>query len=212
MKLYCFLKDRYSSVVLADRFISCNKGLKVRYCLEDHAWSESSVTDSRLSACGLASCFQETNNMSGSTVPVAETMVCFVVFTNLAPVLAVQAWERPCLHRVRIFCCYLVFVEITNELCRVMGATGTGKSTVCTSFDSYLISLSNCDTQFINLASRSSLRVSNGLQSCTDEVQSSREFELGGRKITLLDTPGFDDSEKTDTEILTVITNSLGEL
>jgi len=66
----------------------------------------------------------------------------------------------------------------------VMGATGSGKTT------------------FINLVSGSNLRVGRGLQSCTSVVQAAAPFELGGRRIFLVDTPGFDDTTKSDTDIL----------
>ncbi|KAH8074811.1 P-loop containing nucleoside triphosphate hydrolase protein [Cristinia sonorae] len=69
----------------------------------------------------------------------------------------------------------------------VMGATGTGKST------------------FINLASGASLGVGNGLKSCTSDVGYSHEFVLFGRRIVLIDTPGFDDTTKSDTDILKLI-------
>ncbi|KAH9942030.1 P-loop containing nucleoside triphosphate hydrolase protein [Amylocystis lapponica] len=69
----------------------------------------------------------------------------------------------------------------------VMGATGSGKST------------------FINLVSGSHLDVGNGLKSCTSSVETSRTFELFGRRVTLIDTPGFDDTTKSDTDILKMI-------
>ncbi|EKM53858.1 uncharacterized protein PHACADRAFT_98220, partial [Phanerochaete carnosa HHB-10118-sp] len=73
----------------------------------------------------------------------------------------------------------------------VMGATGAGKST------------------FVNLISGSQLQVGEGLRSCTPEVQTSKPFELFGRQVTLIDTPGFDDTLKTDTEILKHIASFL---
>ena len=45
-----------------------------------------------------------------------------------------------------------------------------------------------------------------GLESCTDSVQLSNEFTLDGRTVVLIDTPGFDDTSKSDTEILEIIT------
>ena len=44
-----------------------------------------------------------------------------------------------------------------------------------------------------------------GLESCTAEVQVADEFTLDGRTVTLIDTPGFDDTTKSDTEILKII-------
>ncbi|KAF9653408.1 P-loop containing nucleoside triphosphate hydrolase protein [Thelephora ganbajun] len=69
----------------------------------------------------------------------------------------------------------------------VMGATGSGK------------------TSFINLASRSNLRIGMNLNSCTAEVQLADEFSLDGRRVILIDTPGFDDTSKSDTDILKMI-------
>ncbi|KAH8795996.1 P-loop containing nucleoside triphosphate hydrolase protein [Flagelloscypha sp. PMI_526] len=73
----------------------------------------------------------------------------------------------------------------------VMGATGTGKTT------------------FINLASGSNLEVGMGLESCTSEVQVTQPFALDGRSVTLIDTPGFDDTEKSDFDILNLISKHL---
>jgi len=56
--------------------------------------------------------------------------------------------------------------------------------------------------QFINVASHSSLRVGMDLESCTSEVQLANEFTIDGRRVVLIDTPGFDDTTKTDTMIL----------
>jgi len=79
-------------------------------------------------------------------------------------------------------------VNDQEALIAVMGATGVGKSS------------------FINLASGSNdLHVGNGLKSCTSEVQLSKRFVLDGRYVTLVDTPGFDDTTKSDAEILRLI-------
>lgn len=69
----------------------------------------------------------------------------------------------------------------------VMGATGSGKST------------------FINLASGSTFRVGNGLRSCTSEIDVTDAFDLDGRRVVLIDTPGFDDTQLSDTEVLQMI-------
>ena len=44
-----------------------------------------------------------------------------------------------------------------------------------------------------------------GLESCTADVQLADKFTLDGRAVTLIDTPGFDDTSKSDTEILKMI-------
>jgi len=72
-----------------------------------------------------------------------------------------------------------------------MGATGSGK------------------TSFINMASGSSLRIGRSLNSCTTEVQLANEFTIDGQQVILIDTPGFDDTTKSDTDILTLIATFL---
>ncbi|KAF9641969.1 hypothetical protein BDM02DRAFT_3273632 [Thelephora ganbajun] len=73
----------------------------------------------------------------------------------------------------------------------VMGATGSGK------------------TSFINLASHSNLQVGMNLESCTDKVQLAGGFNLDGRRVVLIDTPGFDDTKKNDTDVLKMIADFL---
>ncbi|KAK7690432.1 hypothetical protein QCA50_005530 [Cerrena zonata] len=68
----------------------------------------------------------------------------------------------------------------------VMGATGTGKST------------------FINLASGGNNAVGDTLMSCTSDVSYSN-CTVDGRRIILIDTPGFDDTTISDTDILKMI-------
>ncbi|KAH8825830.1 P-loop containing nucleoside triphosphate hydrolase protein [Flagelloscypha sp. PMI_526] len=74
-----------------------------------------------------------------------------------------------------------------------MGATGAGK------------------THFINLVSGSNLRVGTGLNSCTSSIQLSEPFELDGRSVTLVDTPGFDDTDTSDFDILNMISEYLSD-
>ena len=64
--------------------------------------------------------------------------------------------------------------------------------------------LTGC-TQFIDLASGSNLRIGMGPEPCTVEVELADEFTLDGRTMTLIDTPGFDDTAKSYTEILNII-------
>ncbi|KAK7032286.1 hypothetical protein VNI00_013245 [Paramarasmius palmivorus] len=78
-------------------------------------------------------------------------------------------------------------VDSMDTLIAVMGATGSGKTT------------------FINAASGGTMAVGEGLESCTDAVQVSPIFELRGRRVTLIDTPGFDDTYKSDADILKMI-------
>ena len=55
------------------------------------------------------------------------------------------------------------------------------------------------------MASGDELTVGAGLRSCTNDVQVCRPFELDGRTVTLVDTPGFDDTTKSDTDVLAMI-------
>ncbi|CAE6399919.1 unnamed protein product [Rhizoctonia solani] len=73
----------------------------------------------------------------------------------------------------------------------VFGGTGVGK------------------TSFVNDASRSNLRIGHDLESCTKAVQPGPIFSISGRAIQLFDTPGFDDTTLTDTEILQQIAEFL---
>ena len=65
--------------------------------------------------------------------------------------------------------------------------------------------------QFVNQASGSYLTVGNELDSCTSAIQESEEFILDGRRVVLVDTPGFDDTHKSDTDVLKTIAAFLGE-
>ena len=63
----------------------------------------------------------------------------------------------------------------------------------------------------MNTASKSRLKVGEDLRSCTSEIQESREFILDGRRVVLIDIPGFDDTHKGDTDVLKSIAVFLGE-
>ena len=60
------------------------------------------------------------------------------------------------------------------------------------------------------MASGSSLRVTKAFG--TSEVQLSEEFTLNGRRVVLIDTPGFDDVNSSDTDVLRLITKFLATL
>ena len=63
----------------------------------------------------------------------------------------------------------------------------------------------------MNQASRSHFKVGDELKSCTSEIQESEEFILDGRRVILIDTPGFDDTHQSDTDVLKSIAAFLGE-
>lgn len=63
--------------------------------------------------------------------------------------------------------------------------------------------------QFVNLASGSDLGVGNDLASCTFDVSYSNPFQLSGRTVRLIDTPGFDDTSRSDSDILKLIAHHL---
>jgi len=65
--------------------------------------------------------------------------------------------------------------------------------------------------QFVNQASGSYLEVGGDLDSCTSAIQESEEFVLDGRRVVLVDTPGFDDTHKSDTDVLKAVAAFLGE-
>ncbi|PVF99676.1 hypothetical protein CPB86DRAFT_283656 [Serendipita vermifera] len=77
------------------------------------------------------------------------------------------------------------------HLIAVMGPTGSGKST------------------FINLASKSNMKVGNSLKSCTAEVVATAPFPVGDKWVVLLDTPGFEDTKSSDFDILDEIASYL---
>ena len=72
------------------------------------------------------------------------------------------------------------------------------------------ISLDLIETlQSINLTNHSNLWVRISLESCTDEVQLADEFTMDGRRVALIDTPGFDDTTKSDMDVLKMIVDFL---
>ncbi|KAJ2935877.1 hypothetical protein H1R20_g1218, partial [Candolleomyces eurysporus] len=80
-----------------------------------------------------------------------------------------------------------------DVLIAVVGPTGSGKST------------------FINLATQSpnKLQVRHSRFPCTEAFTRADPFDLDGRQIILFDTPGFDDTSRTETEILRIIASEL---
>ncbi|CAA7269624.1 unnamed protein product [Cyclocybe aegerita] len=80
----------------------------------------------------------------------------------------------------------------TGELVvAVMGPTGSGKTT------------------FVNVASGSNFLVGQGLGSTTEHACMTGTFQLDGHPVRLVDTPGFDDTTRTDLDILRTIADYL---
>jgi hypothetical protein len=61
----------------------------------------------------------------------------------------------------------------------------------------------------VNKASGSVLQVGHDLRACTEEIQASQPFDVASRNVILIDTPGFDDTVKSETEILQLIADFL---
>jgi predicted GTPase len=101
-------------------------------------------------------------------------------------------------------------------LSSVMGPTGAGKSRVCRLVKrSHFFSESQLSVrQFIDIATQQaqSANVGHSLESCTSEVRAVRYQRTDGngkRSYVIVDTPGFDDTNKPDTEILALIADWL---
>ena len=93
----------------------------------------------------------------------------------------------------------------SNHCHSIMGATGSGKSSVGSVCLAIMTRNSPDRLQFINKASGSHLVVGKGLESRTAEVVLADVFNLDGRRVLLIDSPGFDDTTQSDTEILKLI-------
>ena len=59
------------------------------------------------------------------------------------------------------------------------------------------------------MASDSNLPIGMVLESCTSDVYIADEFTLDGRQVILFDMPSFDDTNKSDTDILRSIATFL---
>lgn len=74
-----------------------------------------------------------------------------------------------------------------------MGLTGAGKST------------------FISQLTPSPITIGNDLESCTQEIE-MYDAVVAGRTVRLIDTPGFDDTQRSDTDSLGAIATALALL
>ncbi|KAJ5794731.1 hypothetical protein N7457_001330, partial [Penicillium paradoxum] len=85
------------------------------------------------------------------------------------------------------------FTRPTDVFIAVMGVTGSGKSS------------------FISLCSGKSVEIGHSLNACTAKVDVYAYKLSADRTVYLIDTPGFDDTSKKDTEVLSEIATWLGD-
>ena len=92
-----------------------------------------------------------------------------------------------------------------------MGPSGAGKSTVSfLGFNSYQCRSLIPPPQFINKAAGlEETDVGHGLGSCTHQIQVVRCLDKQNRQIIFVDTPGFDDTNISDFDILQVVADRL---
>ncbi|OAG24348.1 hypothetical protein CC77DRAFT_1091300 [Alternaria alternata] len=82
----------------------------------------------------------------------------------------------------------------SHPLIAVIGVNGAGKST------------------FINVASgRNDLGVGHGIEACTQDI-TPKSVLVDNAWVNLIDTPGWDDTYRTDTDILTLIGDYVGRM
>ncbi|CAL8578089.1 hypothetical protein XPA_003890 [Xanthoria parietina] len=74
-----------------------------------------------------------------------------------------------------------------------MGPTGVGKST------------------FISKLAAKEMKIGHNLSSCTQEVEEV-PCKVGNHYVILVDTPGFNDTNRSDTEILTALADWMKRL
>ena len=94
-----------------------------------------------------------------------------------------------------------------------MGPSGSGKSTVRTSrYTLVPLSPTYRLIKFINtVAKNSNIAVGHGLESCTSHISTVRlSFpERIASDIVFVDTPGFDHTNKTETDVLKMVADWL---
>jgi len=84
----------------------------------------------------------------------------------------------------------------------VTGVTESGRTTVKrTGRPIYRYHLRRIQPQFVRQVSEFCLKASDGLESCTSEIQESEEFVLDGRQVMLVDTPRFGGTQKDNMDV-----------
>ncbi|GJJ78402.1 hypothetical protein EMPS_10761 [Entomortierella parvispora] len=84
-------------------------------------------------------------------------------------------------------------VTDTPKIILVMGITGVGKS------------------HLVREVSGQDIKVGHGLNSCTQHIEEVC-CEINGQSVLILDTPGFDDTERSDFQVLTEVADYLARL
>jgi predicted GTPase len=93
---------------------------------------------------------------------------------------------------------------------RVMGPTGSGKSNVRDI--SYIVFSTSPGLKIIDtITNQPGRRAGSRLKSCTTEVCAVRllNHPVHGDRLVFVDTPGFNDTNKSDLEILQMVSNWL---
>jgi predicted GTPase len=99
---------------------------------------------------------------------------------------------------------------VADDGYRVMGPTGSGKSNVRDM--SFIVSSISPGLKIIDtLTNQPGRRAGSRLESCTTEVRAVRIFNhlVHGDRLVLVDTPGFDNTNRSDMEILQMVSNWL---
>ena len=107
---------------------------------------------------------------------------------------------------------YSIHQYVTGDGYRFMGPTGSGKSHVRDISLAYIVFSTSPAVKIIDtLANQPGMRSGSRLESCTTDVHAIRSFNhpVYGDRLVFVDTPGFDNSHKSDVEIFQMIGNWL---
>ena len=103
-----------------------------------------------------------------------------------------------------------IYRHVSDDGYRFMGPTGSGKSNV-RDISYFVFSISPGLKIIDTLTNQPGRRAGSRLESCTTEVRAVRLFNhpVHGNHLVFVDTPGFDDTNKSDLEILQMVSNWL---
>ena len=99
---------------------------------------------------------------------------------------------------------------VADDGYRFMGPTGSGKSNV-SDIHTFFFGISPGLKIIDTITNQPGRRAGSRLESCTTEVRAVRlsNHPVHGDRLVLVDTPGFDDTNKSDLEILQMVSNWL---